>query len=222
MFAEIFKGMLSGKDDKLPAITQFMLDLSAFFTSPTGVVTLLAFVAAVSGAIYYLFFNPKGIDWRERKALKIWKFGAFYKNYHASIFCRTLSMMWAGEQNMKTRFKIVAETSTNPEFREMGEHIDELLHENPPDASLLFTGHYHLAGDDFQSVAQQLGSEGGDGEKALLDYAIILEELATERLEDVIGVTNKISIFVPAALVIFLLLASYMPLFDLVGRVANR
>lgn len=221
MFANIFKGLLSGKNDSLPFLTQAMLDISEFCRTPLGILTIVAVVAGVVGLFWYFFRHPRGIEIREIYALDLPVFGGFYRDYHASVFCRNLSMMWEGEPNIAKRFETLAETCTNPRFRQMSLHINNQLITQSPAIPDLFTGHYYLLGNEFRSVAETIGTTG-NGQKQLYSYAKVLESRASEKLESTVAILQQVSILVPAAFVILLLLASYLPLFELVGRLATN
>lgn len=220
IFAQIFIGLLQGKDTSLPLPTQFMLDVSDFFRSPLGWGTSLLLFASAAASVYYFFFHPKGIDTRERLLLKTPLLKKFFLPYYGSIFCRNLSMLWASGGNMIARFQTVAETSTNPVFREMSLHFANQVTRGT-ETGQLFNGYYHLLGEVFAPVAETLES-ASDGEKHLYSYAKYLEQQAEENLAIAITVLNQAAFFISAGMVIFILLASYMPLIEMVGRLAGK
>lgn len=221
VFAQIFVGLLQGKDTSLPLPTQLMLDISDFFRSPLGWGTTLAIFVGLGISIYYFFGTDKGIDKRERLVLKIPLIRNFYIPYYASIFCRNLSMMWGSESNLAKRFQTVGETSTNPVFREMCEHLDNQVRKGTA-IGQLFNGYVYLLGDSFGTVAETIENAPGEGQKQLYTYAKYLEQEAEDQLDLAIAIMGKGSFLFAAGMVVFILIASYMPLLEMVGRMANR
>lgn len=221
IFAQMFVGLLQGKDTSLPWATQIMLSISDFFRSWLGILSSIGFFTGIIFSIYYFFFNDKGRDTRERWLLKLPILKLFFVPYYGSLFCRNLSMMWASEPNIVKRFQTVAETSTNPVFREMAEHFaNQLLVVSPP-ISQLFNGHLHLLGESFAPVAETIEQSPGRGQQLLYTYAKFLEQEAEEKLAISIATLNKGVFLLCAGLVVFLLIASYSPLIELVGRMSN-
>lgn len=221
VFAQIFVGLLQGKDTSLPLPTQLMLDISAFFRSPVGWITTLVIFASLGFAIYYFFFNTKGIEKRERMVLRLPILKKFFIPFYTAVFCRNLSMMWASEPNLAKRFETVAETSTNPVYREMSEHI---AHQVPQGTSIgqLFNGFYHLLGESFAPVAETIENAPGDGQKQLYTYAKFQEQEAEEQLDLAIAIMGKAAFLFAAGMVVFILIASYMPLIEMVGRMSKN
>ena len=220
-FAEIFLGLLQGKDTSLPLPTQIMLGISDFFYSRLGMTTAVLFFAAIIGGGYYFFFTKQGIDRRGRLVLKLPVLKTFFLPFNASIFCRNLSIMYA-DTNVITRFETIAVTTENPAFRELAEHCKEQLIVTAPPFNELFNGHLHLLGDAFAPVAETIEQNPGQAQTLLYTYAKFLEEEAEENLN--IGIaTLKQGVFIIAALMtLFILIASYAPLITMVGRLAGK
>ena len=218
-FAEFFTSLLPGKDDSLPFLTQFMLDLSTFLTSPFGICVTLLCGGAGYAVYYYLTKIPAGIMWRERKALRLPKFGNFYRNYHASVFCRMLALMWEGETNLAERFKVVAATTVHPDYREMAEHIENQVIKGAK-INFLFDAHLFLMGREFRSVINTIGN-GADAEAHLISYALHLEQLAADQIEKFLEFLKQGTLAVSGIFVITIALAIYWPLFSLVGKLAS-
>ena len=221
MFAGSFKSLLAGKDDSLPFLTQFLLDFSEFFSSPFGIFTAIAIIAGIYFLYRFLFYNPTGIDWKERKALRFPVFGDFYRDYNTALLCRSLSMLWAGEQNIENRFKILGETTEHPEYKEMCEHICNHLIVQGRNPKHMFDGHYFLMGKEFASVMSSI-AKGADGQRRLLSYAHLMEKRANDKIDRFLVIIQQFSILIPALMVITIAMAAYLPLFQLIGRIAEK
>jgi type II secretory pathway component PulF len=221
MMKPLFEGLLQGKDDSLPFLTQWMLNAGDFMSSGIGIVTLIAFIGGIIGGGYYLFKVPAGIDFRERMALRLPVFGKFYLDYNASQACRNLAMLWEGEQDVKKRFETARDTATNPEYKEMFDNILNILSLQSIDLPEAFVPYARLLGEEFASVTETI-QRTGNGQQQLYSHAMILEQRAEEKLENTIAVLQQISIAIPAAFVIIILLASYLPIFQLVGKLAGK
>jgi type IV pilus assembly protein PilC len=221
MMRPLFLGLLQGKDDSLPFLTQWMLDIGDFMSTPLGVLCLFGFMAAIGGGVYYLFKVPSGIDFRERTALKLPVFGQFYLNYHAAQACRNLAMLWEGEQDVKKRFETARDTATNPEYKEMFDNILNVLSRDSVDLPQTFVPYGRLLGEEFSSVTETI-QRTGNGQQQLYSHAMILEQRAEEKLENTVAVLQQVSILIPAAFVILILVASYYPMFDLISKLSQR
>lgn len=219
-FATLFVGLLQGKDTTLPWPTQVMLDISNFFRSPLGWATSLAIFAALGFSLYYFFFNAQGIKKKERLITRLPLLKRFFIPFFTAVFCRDLSMMWASEPNLARRFSTVAETSTNVVYREMAEHLANQVTQGTSIGEL-FNGHFHLLGESFAPVADTIENAPGDGQKQLYAYARAMEAEAEEQLDVAIAILGKVAFFVAAGMVVFILIASYMPLIEVVGRLSK-
>jgi len=220
-FATIFEGLLQGKDTSLPLPTQIMVDISAFFYSALGILSALAFFGANFGAAYYFFFNKKGIDKRGRLIHRVPILKTFFLPFNASVFCRNLSIMYA-DPNVATRFETIADTTVNPEFREMALHCREQLLVTAPPFNELFNGHLHLLGDAFAPVAETIEQNPGQAQTLLYTYAKFLEEEAEENLAIGIATLKQVVFVMAAFMTLFILIASYAPLITMVGRLAGK
>lgn len=220
-FATIFTGLLSGEDASLPFPTQVMLDISTFFYSPFGVIFALLFFGGLIGGGFYFFATEKGIDARGRLILRMPILKNFFLPFNASIFCRNLSIMYA-DPNVTSRFDTIAETTVNPVFRELAEHCREQLMVTAPPFNELFNGHLHLLGEAFAPVAETIEANPGQAQQLLYTYAKFLEEDAEEKLSASIAVLNQAVFILAAAITAFILIASYAPLVDLVGKMASK
>jgi type II secretory pathway component PulF len=130
-------------------------------------------------------------------------------------------MMWEGESNVTQRFRTVAETTKNPVYREMAEHITNRTLQGTA-ISEYFNGYYYLMGNDFASVIHTVDQNPAQGPAQLYRYARSLEEKASEQLDVTIALLEQFAIFIPLGFVLFILLASYLPLIEAVGRLSSK
>lgn len=219
-FAEIFVGLLAGKDTSLPLPTQIMVSISEFFYSPLGMTVAVLLLAALVGGGYYFTANRKGIELRGRLVLRLPLLKSFFLPYNASVFCRNLSIMYA-DANVMTRFETIAETTMNPVFREFAEHCKEQLLVNAPPFNELINGHLHLLGEAFAPVAETIEANPGQAQTLLYTYAKALEEEAEEKLAISIATLKQVSFILAAAMTLFILIASYAPLLTMVSRLSG-
>ncbi|MCY7375275.1 MAG: hypothetical protein LH472_04805 [Pyrinomonadaceae bacterium] len=219
-FAEIFVGLLQGKDTSLPLPTQIMLDISDFFYSIYGVIALILAAGIFGGGGYYYTKTEKGIEQRGRMLLKIPIVKSFFLPFYGSVFMRNFAIMTA-DQNVHRRFEILAQTSDNPAYKELSEHCRETLLNESPTLPQIFNGHLHLLGDMFAPVIETIDQNPGQSQVLLYSYSKQLQEEADEKLAVLISVISNVVYFMAAGMVFFILIASYAPLITMIGRLAG-
>lgn len=220
-FAVIFQGMLSGKDTSLPLPTQIMISISEFFYSYSGILLMLSLTAGTAFAIYKYYFTDKGIEQRRRKILVLPILKSFFVPGNAATFARNMAIMFA-DPDLNSRFATISATTVNPAFKDLAEHCREVILVKSVPFADMFAGHLHLMGNGFLSVAETVDANPSDAQKLLYTYALFLEERADDNLGASITTLNTLVYAFCALLVGLVILGSYYPLFDLIGRLAGK
>ena len=103
----------------------------------------------------------------------------------------------------------------------MAEHISNQIPQGTA-IGQLFNGYYVLLGDSFAPVAETIENAPGEGQKQLYTYAKFLEQESEEQLDLAIAILGQAAFLFAAGMVVFILIASYMPLIEMVGRMSNK
>ena len=216
---ELYSSLLQGKDQTLPFLTRVMIAGSDFLTSWYGLIFLLAVL------IFSIWFfswarSPQGLDKLKVKSLRWPIFGSFFRQYFAAQTLRTLAMLSAGIPSMTERFAIAAETSTNPEYKEMLLHVRNRFMVESIDLHKLFAPYPFLMGDEFNGVLMTF-EKTADMQGTFHNYAKVVETRAERELEGVLFWFQNFAIVPVGIFVGFVLVALYSPMFNLAERLGG-
>ena len=198
-----------------------MIDISDFFSSMWGVLSILTALGGLGWATHYFTVNPKGVDKRGRWLLVIPLLKAFFLPFYAASFTRNMAIL-TNDQNVSRQYEVLAQTTDNPAFKELAYHAQELLLCQSPTLSQVFQGHLHLMGEMFAPVMETIEQNPGQAQTLLYSYSQQLEEQADDQMAVMISILSNVVYAFAAAMVFFILIASYAPLIEMVGRMANK
>lgn len=214
---ELYSALLPG-DAELPWPTQVLVTTSDFLTSVVGLATMAVVLLAILGLVRWLK-TPQGDEFVKTRCLRLPIFGSFFRLYFASQTLRTLAILSAGIPSMTERLKVAAETSTNPEYKRMLNHVRHRFVLQSTELSRLFAPYYFLMGDEFRGVLITY-EQTADMQDSFHNYAKLMETRAERELESVLFYFQNFAI-VPVGLFIgFIVLALYSPMFEIAGRVS--
>lgn len=215
---------LSSKDSKLPWITQILIDVSDFCVSYPG---LAFFAVLIVGAVlfYRWIKTPAGSEKIARWSLKLpFPFHSFSElliQHNAAMLLRNMSMLSAGGSDLPTRFKEAAATTENPEFKEMLLNILQKLYVDKLSLSEIFAPYERLMGIEFKTVLITYEKQG-DMQRQFHNYAKVLEQRAERKVKIIVHVFQNYSIIPIAAVIGFIVIALYAPMFELIGRMSGK
>lgn len=102
-----------GGEDELPALTRFVLMLSAVMTSWTGRLVIAGVISAVISLFVFCIFSPKLREKRDRWKLKVPKYGRVWLREASGEAFNTLGAMLAGGVTMTQALVTSAEVCPN-------------------------------------------------------------------------------------------------------------
>ncbi len=217
---ELYTSLLTGQDQQLPLITRIMIGGSDFLTSWYGIVFMIALIIGIM-----LFMRwartEDGSDKIKVASLRMPVFGTFFRHYYAAQTLRTMAMLASGIPSMTERFLVAAETSTNPEYKNMLMHVRHRFITESNDLHKLFIPYPFLMGKEFSGVLMTF-EKTADMENTFHNYAKVVETRAERELEAVLFWLQNFAIVPVGIFVGFIVAALYSPMFELAGRIGSK
>lgn len=210
----VFEDSFSSMGNELPAPTRILIAISHFFTD--NILLLLAIVAAAAIALVLFKRSETGRMFFARLALKFPGLGLVNRMSAASEFAATMSTMMASGLPMVQALNITANVLSNALVAEdvraatrgvlEGRRMSDGLMKSQwlPHLLLEMTG---------------VGEETGSLEETLDVISAYYTEEVDTAVARALGILEPCITIVLALLVVFILLAVYMPLFSMYGSV---
>ena len=210
----IFEQMFEDMGGALPAPTQFVVDLSEFVQGNVLLI-LIGFAAMITG--YKMYYRTKsGEKVIDMLKLKMPIFGMLLRKMSIARFSRTLGTLISSGVSILDGLSITSKTSGNRIIADAimeartsisgGENIS-----NPLQASGVFPG----------MVTQMIavGEETGGIDTMLMKIADFYEEEVDTAVAGLTATLEPIMIVVLGAIVGGIVIAMYLPIFDMIGAV---
>jgi type IV pilus assembly protein PilC len=216
---ELYNSLLTGSDAQLPLLTRIMIAGSDIATSWWGVVVLIGIL--LGALLFYRWVrSPDGSARIKIWALRLPVFGSFFRNYFAAQVLRTLAILASGIPSMTERFAVAARTTTNPEYAQMLMHVRHRFTTESTDLHKLFVPYSFLMGKEFSGVLMTY-EKTADMQGTFHNYAKVVETRAERELEKVLFWFQNFAIVPVGVFVGVVLVALYLPMFTLAGRIGN-
>jgi type IV pilus assembly protein PilC len=215
---DLYSSLLSG-DAQLPIATRALIGASDVLTSVYGLGLIAGSI--IAGLLFARWARtPGGDDFIKSASLRAPVFGGFFRLYYASQTLRTLAMLSAGIPSMTERFQIAAETSTNPEYRRMLNHVRHRFMIESTELTKLFIPYSFLMGKEFGGVLLTY-EKTADMQETFHNYAKLVEVKAERELEQVLFFFQNFAIVPVGVIIGFIVIALYSPMFELAGKIGQ-
>jgi type IV pilus assembly protein PilC len=218
-FQMIYQALLPG-NAKLPPPTRFLVFLSEFLWSVPGAASCLALAALVALCVRWAR-SPRGSDWLARRYIFWPQMGQLLRDYYAAMLLRNLSMLAAGQSDVNARFRDAIKTTENPVYREMLEDVFARFDEQSITLDRLFRPYADLMGPDFHTVLLTYNNTG-EMQDNFARYAQVMEKRLDRKLDVFVETVKTYAIIPVGVLIGGLVIALWYPLFDVIGKLANR
>lgn len=208
----VFEESFSSLGNELPAVTQLLIDISHFMTD--NVILLLALAVAITAGIILFGKTDNGRHFYAKLALVFPGLDMINRMNAASQFASTLSTMLSAGLPLVQATRITAATAEN------------LLIAEDIDAACEGVIEGNRLGDGlrkskwFPSLLLEMtavGEETGKMEETLNVVSEYYTKEVDEAVKRALGIMEPCITLVLAALVVFILLAVYMPIFGMYG-----
>jgi type IV pilus assembly protein PilC len=214
----VFSKMFADFGAKLPAPTQFVVDLSVFIKTPAKILPVLGTIALFVVAFIKYKATPKGRYNVDKFILKIPIFGDLAKKSIIAQFSRTLGTLLSSGVSILEALDITAKTADNMVIRNALHSMISSISEGktitePLKATNLFPPMV------VQMVA--VGEESGGLDQMLNKIADFYDEEVNAAVEALTSVMEPIIIVILAIICGGAVIAMYLPMFDMINAVGG-
>jgi type IV pilus assembly protein PilC len=215
-FKNIFLGLL-GPGEQLPLPTRIVTGISGFLAGWGGLVILVAIIAGVVGIRYY-YKTPGGRRFIDRLLLKLPILGSIFQKITVARFARTLSTLLSSGVPILQSLDITARTAGNVIIEaailkvRMGVERGESF-VDPLRATEVFPN----------MVAQMvgIGEQTGALDAMLGKIADFYEQEVDAAIANLLTLIEPILIAFLGVTIGSIVIAMYLPLFTLIGKLSN-
>ena len=204
-FAEFY----AGGDIEMPLITRILLGMGKVFSATLWVQGLI--VAALVVFFRWMFASDAGRKLAERLLLMVPKVGTLYRMYHSSVFCRTLGVLLSGGLPVVQALEVVHRTSPSERMKAGLRTITEKvraggsLHLSLEQAKIL---------DPLAVEMVRVGEQSSALPEMLDHVADFFDQEVEKATTAVTSLIGPVLILFMGVIVLALLLAIYLPLFN--------
>ena len=204
---------------QLPLVTRVLLGISTFLTSRLGMLTMILVVVGIVFTLRWLKSN-KGKDWFQRHSIHWPLIGPLVRQFNAAHVVDLMGIL--ADALTPTKFlEEAAAASLNVVYRETLIAIREGFREGGLDLTTAFSPYSYYFGNDFQ-IAISTGEKTGNLSNQLRAYADMVDKRVKESTERLTKLIEPLTICAAGLAIGFIVLGAYWPLFDLVGKLANK
>jgi type IV pilus assembly protein PilC len=212
-----FEGIYSKAGAKLPAITQFLIDVGAFGTT-YGWMILLGMVGIVGG-IVSIRRSEKGRLWMDTSLLKVPLLGQWFKNLAVLQFMEVLGNLMDAGFTVVEALKSCAGAVGNRAVRQSINEMHDALTNGER-----FSDELARHSDLFPPVVNQLvivGEKTGTLSKTTMHIRAHLRREVETYTNVLLGAIEPIMTLGLAGAIGCILLAIYLPMFDMIGAMGG-
>jgi type IV pilus assembly protein PilC len=206
-----FSSFYQDFEAQLPFATTLLIDLSKFVRGNWPLWILLA-----GGFIFgYLQMRKreKSLLWIERKKLKIPLGKLIWVDSGVSLFCRTLSLLLQAGIPVLTGLPLAIHAIPNKYLASLAALIpDHIRNGESLSESMSKSGFFPQMALDMVRIGETSGNLGG----MLKEASEVFDERIQTRIDAFVGLIEPVMIIVMGLLVAGMLLAVYMPIFNII------
>ena len=213
----VFVDMYSQSGTELPAITQMMVDASAWIRSPINIIILVASVIMLYLFVNYLLTVPRVISAKDKFLLRLPVVGDLITKNSLASFSRTLSSLTTAGVPLLESIAISKKTMSNVVFSgvvdrlyygvQIGKSSNEIL-SGEPSIPKMFTAMFRI------------GEETGELGEMVDKLADFYEDEVTAAVKALTSVLEPLMIVIVAGVVALMLVAMYLPMFNMMNTVS--
>lgn len=207
-----FRDLYSDFGARLPMLTRVVLDLSEHITEYWLLATFL--LALIATSLVFSLRTQRGSRILHRVVRRIPLYGPFLRSCALSQLNSTMSSLVKAGIGLPVTLELCALTLTDPEGRR---ELQRFSHETFGGSSLasLFQGSHHFPAEMSEMIA--LGESSGKLDAVLLTLSHLYASEAQEKATRLKAAVEPLLIVTVGLVVSVLLLAVYLPIFDLGG-----
>ena len=206
IFADIFKQL----NVELPALTQFMLDISAFIRGFWWSIPIVSFGAGFAFRNYYK--TRMGRETIDRISLKVPLFGDLIQKSAVARFSRTFGALTRSGVPILTALEIVRDTAGN---QVIANAVDESRKEIQQGGMISLALQKEQVFPIMAIQMISIGEETGELDQMLAKVADFYEDEVEQSVKALTSIIEPIMIVVLGGMVGVILLSMYLPMFKI-------
>ncbi len=200
---------------KLPEITLFVLDLSGWIQS--HFINIIGVAVAIPFGFVFLYRRPEFREVWDPIVLRMPLFGALAVRSSVARFSRTLSTLVASGVPLLTGFEICAKVITNRALKKSIQQASNAVSEGKSIVDGLSKGG-HFPPMVLHMVS--IGEMTGRLDELLGKVAEIYDDEVDNTVDAITGLLQPLLIMGVGAIILFLMIAMYMPIFSLGDKIS--
>ncbi|MGK7912989.1 MAG: type II secretion system F family protein [Synechococcus sp.] len=207
-----FEGIYEELGGELPAFTQFFLTISEILRTPVIMVGVVVAFVSLSFAFTQYYRTPAGRETIDALSLKAPLFGDLIKKSSVARFCRTFGALSRSGVPILTTMEIVRDTAGNRVIANAVDSSRQAISAGNPIAPALGDANV------FPIMAIQMisvGEETGELDQMLMKTADFYELEVEEAVKSLTSLMEPIMIAVLGGMVGCIIIAMYMPMFQI-------
>jgi type IV pilus assembly protein PilC len=212
IFAKIFKDL----GTELPALTQFMLDLSAILTSWMAVIPI-AVIAGIGFLYRWYYKTPVGRVTIDRILLKMPIVGDLNEKSAVARFCRIFGTLTRSGVPILSSLDIVRDTAGN---QVIANAIEKAKYEVQQGGMLSLALQRERVFPPLAIQMISIGEETGEIDAMMMKVADFYEDEVEQAVKALTSVLEPIMMVFLAGMVAVILLAMYLPMFKVFEKLA--
>ena len=214
----VFSKMFGDFGAELPGPTQIVVQMSDFMKSPKKILPLVGSIIVIAIAFVKYRKTPEGRFNTDKLLLKIPVLGDLAKKSAVAQFSRTLGTLLTSGVSILEALEITAKTSSNMVLRRaLMSMIGAISEGKTITEPMKVTGVFPPM--VIQMVA--VGEESGGLDQMLVKIADFYDEEVNAAVETLTSVMEPIIIVVLAVIMGGMLIAMYLPMFDMISAVSG-
>ena len=209
-----FQRMFESFGKELPAPTQFMLDIGAFYGDNWFLI--MGGGATMVISFTYWILNPAGRRIWDQLKLNIPVLGRLWRMGTLSRFLRTLAVQMRNYVPLLESLRLSASASGNLYIEEIIYNIADDV-ERGVGIAQSFREHEVFSGIVLQMIAS--GEEAGSLDELLMSAATYFDSLLREHLNTITNLINPILTVIVGSGIAGMMIAAFLPVFEIGGAV---
>lgn len=210
------KGLYEDMGEELPALTQFLVNISDFFGNFWWLVMIVIFVIAAA-VFYAVKKTPMGRKVADSFKIHVPIFGGLFRKLYVSRFARTAEMMLATGVPMLDSVKIATDATSNVIVEEEYSKSLEMIKGGKPLSESLKDRNYMLP---LVPQMASIGEESGKIDEMLGKAAAVYETELDEQINAISTMIEPILMVIMAGLIGVVIGGTLLPIYSLVNSVA--
>ena len=211
------KNLYEDMGEELPALTQFLVNISEFFGTFWWLVLMI--VVGIGVAIWYFVKRtPTGRKIADGFKIHVPIFGGLFRKLYVSRFARTAEMMLATGVPMLDSIKIAIDATSNTVIEEEYSKSIEVIKGGKPLSEAIQDRNYMLP---LVPQMASIGEESGKIDEMLGKAAQVYENELDEQINAISTMIEPILMVIMAGLIGVVVGGTLLPIYSLVNSVAT-